>query len=336
MSKIRFHILLMFMFFISFPACSSDNEMEEDELRIHENSDSTSDDSDNPSNDDVASSNSNQFKIEPYFPLTKGGGSLQGAALFGDYLFHATSNNSIHIYNMKEKKYITMLKLGTMGHADTMSFGVQRVDENDEFPVLYVSGSQSNTAGKGGDIYVYRIVRTTSEIGAETWQGTLIQHIITPDVSIVGSFPDVVIDSDNKIMWMMGWLTGFPYDHNDGSGCTNCFSKYEIPDIHEGIQDSKGVYQLMLSEDERLSYFLVYDIHAITQGLCYYNGKIICPYGNSFKGIDVIDVSKEGLIYHVNLQGSWIGEPEAIVMYEDKLYLLGQGDYVYSCSGIDL
>ena len=237
---------------------------------------------------------------------------------------------------MKEKNYITMLKMGTMGHADTMSFGIQKVEENDEFPVMYVSGSQSNTAGKGGDIYVYRIVRTISEMGAETWKGTLIQHIITPDVSIVGSFPDIVIDRENITMWMMGWLTNFPYNHDDGSGCTNCLSKYEIPDIHEGVQDSKGIYQLTLTEDDRLSYFLIYDIHAITQGLCYYNGKIFCPYGNSFKGIDVIDLSKEKLIYYVNLKGSRIGEPEAIVIYEDKLYLLGQGDYVYSCSGLDL
>ena len=278
----------------------------------------------------------NVFKLEPFFPLTRGGGSLQGAALYGDYLFHATAGNNIHIYNFSKKEYITMLKMSTMGHADTMSFGFQKYDDNDEFPVLYVSGSNSNSAGSGGDIYVYRIVRSVDEDGSDKWQGTLIQHITTPDVAVIGSFPDVVIDNDNKVMWVMGWLTAYDYNKEDGSGCANCFSKYNIPDIRNGKQDNKGVYQLTLTEEERLSYFTIYDIHAITQGLCYYNGRIICPYGNSFKGIDVVDVNKEQLVYHVNLKGSRIGEPEAVVIYENKLYVLGQGDYVYSCSGLEL
>lgn len=335
MGKILYAILMMILF--SLPACSSRHDIEEDGFEIIVKEDSTSNtNSESSSDKDNPLSNPNLFKLEPLFPLVKGGGSLQGAALHGDYLFQATASNAIHIYNMKEQKYITLLKMSIMGHADTMSFGVQKVDENDEFPVLYISGSQSNTLGKGGDVYVYRIKHSIDETGNENWQGSLIQHIETPDVAVVGSFPDVVIDKDNNVMWMMGWLTSFPYDHNDGSGCTNCFSIYEIPDIYEGEPDNKGVYQLTLTEDERISYFLVYDIHAITQGLCYYNGKIICPYGNSFKGMDVIDVSKEKLTYHVNLKGSSIGEPEAAVIYNNQLYLLGQGDYVYSCSGLDL
>ena len=315
----------------SIPACSSGNDFEEDGFEIIERDDSISDNNGKTS----SSSNPTIFKLEPYFPLTKVG-ALQGAALCGDYLFHANSSNSILIYNIREKKHITTLKLETMGHADTMSFGRQKVDESDDFPVLYVSGSQSNTIGKGGDIYVYRIQRLSDETGEEKWQGTLIQHIVTPDVAIIGSFPDIVIDQEKNIMWIMGWLTSYPYDHNDGSGCTNCFSKYGIPDIYEGVPNNKGVYQLTLAEEKRMSYFLIKNIHAITQGLCYYKGKIICPYGNSFKGIDVIDVLKEKLTYNVNLKSFRIGEPEAVVIHENQLYLLDQGNYVYSCSGLEL
>lgn len=333
----------MIIVLLSFPACSSGNDMVDDVFEIIEKTDTITDDSTSGKTNNGDSTKDGQtqpsdkvFKLDPFFPLTKGGGPLEGAALYGDYLFHATAKNAIHIYDIRQKKYLTMLNMGSMGHADTMSFGIQRVEETDEFPVLYVSGSQSNTPGNGGDIYVYRIVRSIDESGSEKWQGALIQHITTPDVAVIGSFPDVVIDQDNRIMWVMGWLTAYEYNHEDGSGCSNCFSKYNIPDIRDGTLDAKGVYQLTLKEEERLSYFMIYDIHAITQGLCYFNGKIICPYGNSFKGIDVIDVTKERLVYHVNLRGSRIGEPEAAVIYNNELYVLGQGDYVYSCSGLDL
>lgn len=348
-------IILLTVILFSFPACSSGDDSLEETFEIIEKTDSVPSNPNQDSQDDSDSGESdtgtidnkedqdppipNVFKMEPYFHLVKNGGGQQGAALYGDYLFHATANSEIHIYNMKEKKHITTLKLGTMGHADTMCFGIQKVEENDEFPVLYVSGSNSNTSGKGGDIYVYRLIRLTDEGGNEKWESSLVQHIVTPDVSIIGSFPDVVIDTSKKIMWIMGWLNPNDYDKEAGENCTNCFSKYNIPDIRDGKPDNKGIYQLTLSDEERLSYFLVYDIHAITQGICFYNGKIICPYGMPslpFKGIDVVDIEKEMITQNVNLKGASIYEAEAAVMYENFLYILGQREYVYKCSGLDL
>ena len=348
-------IILLTVILFSFPACSSGDDSLEETFEIIEKTDSvpsnpnqdSQDDSDSEESDTGTIDNKedqdppipNVFKMEPYFQLVKNGGGQQGAALYDHFLFHATANNEIHIYNMKEKKHITTLKLGTMGHADTMCFGIQKVEENDEFPVLYISGSNSNTSGKGGDIYVYRLTRSTDESGNEKWEGSLVQHIVTPNVSIIGSFPDVVIDTDKKLMWVMGWLNPNDYDKEAGENCTNCFSKYNIPDIRDGKPDNKGVYQLTLSDEERLSYFLVYDIHAITQGICLYNGKIICPYGMPslpFKGIDVIDIEKEKITQNVNLKGASIYEAEAAVMYEKNLYILGQREYVYKCSGLDL
>ena len=129
------------------------------------------------------------------------------------------------------------------------------------------------------------------------------------------------------------------YNTNDGSGCTYIFSKYQTPSITNGTKDKKGVYQLVLSEENRLSYFLLYDVHAITQGLCFYNGIIICPYGKptvSYKGIDFVDVKKQQLIANVDLAGSLINEAEAAVVVNDELYLVGQKSYVYKCIELDL
>lgn len=348
-------IILLTVILFSFPACSSGDDSLEETFEIVEKKDSVPNNpnQDSQDNSDSAGSDTgtidnkedqdspipNLFKMEPYFQLVKDGNGQQGAALYGDFLFHATVKNEIHIYNIKEKKHITTLKLGAMGHADTMCFGIQKVEENDEFPVLYVSGSNSNTSGKGGDIYVYRIIRSIDEGGNEEWRGSLVQHIVTPIIDIIGSFPDVVIDTDKKIMWIMGWLSPNGYDTKEGANCTNCFSKYNIPDIKDGKLDKNGVYQLSLSDEERLSYFLVYDIHAITQGICYYNGKIICPYGmpsRPFKGIDVVDIEKERITQNVNLKSASIREAEAAVIYENELYIIGEREYIYKCSGLDI
>ena len=279
------------------------------------------------------------FKLEEYFQLHRGNNYAEGATLYGDYLFQASLNSELHIYNFEEKEYITSIKLPSVGHADTMCFGVEKVDENDEFPVLYISESKVYEEGKKGDVYVYRLLRETDEQGVENWKGTLCQRIKTPDVAIVGAYPDVVIDEKNKEMWIVGVYSREGYNSNDGCGWTYIFSKYSLPSITAGTKNKNGVYQLVLAEEGRQSYFLLYDLHATTQGLCFYNGMIICPYGKptvSYKGIDFVDVNKQQVIANENLAGSLINEAEAAVVANDELYLVGQKSYVYKCIELDL
>ena len=274
------------------------------------------------------------FKLEEYFQLHRGNNYAEGAAICGDYLFQASLNSELHIYNFSEKKYVTSIKLPSVGHADTMCFGTEKVEENDEFPVLYISGSNAYETGGKGTIYVYRLLREKDEQGTENWSGILIQRIKTPDVAVIGSYPDIVIDEKENCMWIIGWFQNMGYNTNDGSGCTYIFSKYQTPSITNGTKDKKGVYQLVLSEENRLSYFLLYDVHAITQGLCFYNGIIICPYGKP-KGIDFVDVKKQQLIANVDLAGSIIYEAEAAVVVKSEMYIVGQRNFVYKCNGID-
>jgi hypothetical protein len=80
-------------------------------------------------------------------------------------------------------------------------------------------------------------------------------------------------------------------------------------------------------------------MHAIQQGLCFYNGVIVCPYGGpkvNYKGIDFIDVGKQQVFANINLAGSILYEAEAAVVVKDELYLLGQKDYVFKCNGLDM
>ena len=150
------------------------------------------------------------FKLEEYFQLHRGNNYAEGAAICGDYLFQASLNSELHIYNFSEKKYVTSIKLPSVGHADTMCFGTEKVEENDEFPVLYISGSNAYETGGKGTIYVYRLLREKDEQGTENWSGILIQRIKTPDVAVIGSYPDIVIDEKENCMWIIGCPYGKP------------------------------------------------------------------------------------------------------------------------------
>ena len=278
-------------------------------------------------------------KLDYYFRLYQGGKSTQGGAIYDVFLFQASTSSELHVYNFEEKKYITTIKLPDFGHADTMCFGVEKINEDDEFPALYISGSNVYKPGEKGNIYVYRIFRNLDEQDVEKWKGELCQHIKTPDVAVVGNYPDVVIDPKNNCMWMMGWFSQMEFNYNDGSGCTNIFSKFQIPSITDGIKDKNGVYQFTMTDESRLSYFMTYDIHAIQQGLCFYNGIIISPYGKpsvGYKGIDFIDVNKQQVFANINLAGSILYEAEAAVVVNNELYILGQKDFVFKCNGINM
>ena len=355
MKKI-YNILYILFMLLHFPACSSASEEPTEIINYTEKTDSISGEKDskaektdsipgiNNSEGETLSSQDEElpdtiFKLEEYIQLHRGNNYAEGAALYGDYLFQASLNSELHIYNFSEKKYVTSIKLPSVGHADTMCFGTETVDENDEFPVLYISGSNAYKTGRKGTIYVYRLLREKNEQGTENWSGILIQCIKTPDVAVVGSYPDIVIDEKGNCMWIIGWFQKMGYNVSDGSGCTYIFSKYKTPSITDGTKDKKGVYQLVLSEDNRQSYFLLYDVHAITQGLCFYNGIIICPYGKpavSYKGIDFVDVNKQQLVANVDLAKSLINEAEAAVVVEGNLYLVGQKSYVYKCIDFNL
>lgn len=333
----KFGILIILLSFFCFSCTSAPEETVELFINNKERTDSIGERTDSIGNKSEDSTKS-LLKLEQYFQLYNGYCVVEGAAIYGDYLFQVSVGSELHIYNFAKKKYIATIKLKKVGHADTICFGTEKVEENDEFPVLYISGPKVYEAGKKGEIYVYRILRETNEQGLENWQGTLRQIIKTPDVTIVGNYPDIVIDEKNKCMWMMGWFSQL--GHNaDGGGCTNIFSRFPIPSITDGTKDNKGVFYLTLSEESRLSYFLVYDIHATTQGLCFYNGMIICPYGKpsvSYKGVDFVDINKQQVIANINLAGSIIYEAEAAVVANNGLYIVGQRDYIYKCSGIDV
>ena len=111
--------------------------------------------------------------------------TIQGGACFGSILFMFKENNSnVFIYNLDTK---TLLQTYTMPdaqkgfvsncHCNTVNFGTEYYDENDSFPLLYVSTNYASDGNSG--VLVYRIVETTVD-DVTTYSFTLVQTVKIP------------------------------------------------------------------------------------------------------------------------------------------------------------
>ena len=127
--------------------------------------------------------------------------ACQGGACYGDYLFMFTANNTTcWIYNLATG---TLLQTYTIPaeqrgfvsdcHANTVNFGTEKYDEDDPFPLIYVSTGY--TSGGYSGALVYRIVATTVD-DTTTYSLTLVQTIKMPANDSLGSWTEFVTGDD--------------------------------------------------------------------------------------------------------------------------------------------
>lgn len=248
----------------------------------------------------------------------------QGAASYGKYLFHFTSGSICNIYDLEQKAHLGQMKyeMSAIKHCDTACFGTYKVDEKDEFPVIYLSGSQVDKLDNNGLIWVYRILHN-----GENWNLELHQIIKTPVIEDVGAFPDALLDNYDGCMWIMGWKTNLAKSAKNGSGADLNFAKFKTPALEDGILDRNGIRNVTLSITDVITSFVVNNAHAIQQGICLWNHKVYVPYGVStlvYQGIDVVSLDEERVVRNINLMGSSVVEPEAVFFYKGEMYIADQ------------
>ena len=269
------------------------------------------------------------FAVQKYFNNSSNTGK-QGAACYGKYLFQFTSGAHVEVYDMEAKTLLDYVQLpvsSSLAHNDTVSFGSQKVDVTDEFPIVYVSGSQVQMTAPVGYVWAYRIVHTQADTDnniEESWTFTLVQTITTPAISNVWAFPDVVMDNHDGTMWIMGWNSDINNPPaNDPYGGTACkFTKFKVPKLSEGSE-------VTLLWDNAITSFVVNNMHRVQQGCLYYNGLIYVPYGvksSGYQGIDIVSIDETRAITNINLYGTPITEPEAVVIYNGELYIPSQSN----------
>lgn len=244
----------------------------------------------------------------------------QSAAAYGEYVFFVTEGrDEICLYSLTKKKVLYTLRLAVANrnvyHCNQSSFGIEKYDASDSFPLLYIS-QRAKSDGRCF-IEVFRIITHSNEELSEYESFTieLVQSIYLPKMSYENSLGNAncVIDSSNNLMYV--------YSRNNDSNDDNygqCkITVFAIPDAH-----LSNVY---LEDDSIVSSFML-DISAFNmQGACIHGDYLYIGQGMQSVGyifLNVIDLKQECLAVRINLQDygvSW--EPEGCFFYDDSVML---------------
>ena len=256
-------------------------------------------------------------KVNEFAPL---GFSHQSAAAYGDYAFFVTKGRSkIHMYNLRKKSSLFVLKLkgvdSKIYHCNQCSFGIDKFDSSDPFPLLYIS--QNAKSDKRCFLEVYRILPVFDEElnDYSSFSISLVQTVFFPAMSSENSLGNVncAIDTDECVM--------YTYSRNNDSQDDNygqCkITKFNIPDFRE-----MNVY---LEDESILSSFFV-DCEAFNmQGGFVKNNVLYIGQGYLIAGyiiLNIIDLKEQEILQRIDLQKcsvSW--EPEGCFFYDGSVMI---------------
>lgn len=141
-----------------------------------------------------------------------GNGSMQGADCYGKYFFQFSSGfKYAYCYDMTNGKRLASFKLpgapeGLDYHCNNADFSNTFYDDDDEFPLIYVSHPNS------GHVSVCRIIRKQNTFTLDVVQTIVYTHLTNPDITI---------DKENGYMYASSYKNG-----------TVHLYKYYIPDHH--------------------------------------------------------------------------------------------------------
>lgn len=131
--------------------------------------------------------------------------NVQGMAICGDWMFEANKYGLVHVYDLSAKDpgaLVATFKLGSYNddsknteynnHSNQMMFGATKFDENDPFPLLYVStGNSGNHDKNGAYIAKCAVERISYDPAKNKWSSETVQIIEFADAAFLkGNEPD--------------------------------------------------------------------------------------------------------------------------------------------------
>lgn len=263
---------------------------------------------------------SKKFYIPLYYMSFKitSSNSVQGGAVYGDYYIQFTDKQSnFTVIDLKNRKVVqdTALTPVDTYHCNNVNFSDIFYDENDVFPLLYVS--MENIAEH--KVLVYRLVGNVGEITLQ-----LIQTITfdAPESCNV-YYPNACIDTDNGLLIQIGYTTN-SYQKSDTNKII--FNTFNLPSLSNS--------NVSLPDNEKIDSFTLPSLHA-TQGSFVLDGKIYQVYGiTDEKWIKVIDISTGKIVTSIDLnnQNTIIGEQETLFVWNNELYTVGINKCIYKLS----
>jgi len=198
-------------------------------------------------------------------------------------------------------------------HANSVCFGNEFYDENDEFPLLYIN-AYNNTSLPKGACYVYRVQRDSSN----QFTTTLVQTIrigftnneLWSDSSDDRPYGNFAVDTDNNYLYVFTMRNGLKLTR---------FFKFNLPKLSDGET-------VILNTSDIIEYFDT-PFQPYIQGCQYYKNKIFSSCGinsavansSSLRVIDLLSKTEVA-----NIPTSIItNEPETVAFYNNKMVFGG-------------
>ena len=237
-----------------------------------------------------------------------------GCACYNEILFvFVDGNDYVNIYNVNDGtllQHYVMPNPNTKYHNNSVSFGSEKYDSNDEFPLLYASEENYEE----NKCIVYRISGTPGN-----YTLTVVQEIVFPSNSASGlSYHNCYIDNKNNYMIISGLVNGA------WSGLNNNTIQYlifQLPSLSNG--------NVSLDMRDVLYKSIKFAKMPTTQGGFCKNGYLYQVYGVASPQIlRIFDIKNCSFCYEINLTEELRDEePESIFAYNDKLFVeLVHGD----------
>lgn len=255
---------------------------------------------------------------------------LQDGAVYNNVLFQFGPLGEGYAYNFPALTKIGQFTLDKrdflVPHSNAVTFGFERAERGDEFPVLYsnIYNNYCNSENKHkGTLCVYRIFRKNGKF--ETQMLQTIRLGFAEDLTLWSSLPDngdarsygnIVVDRENNRL--------VAFVMRDKEHITRIFT-LKLPKISEGEINSYGVREVVLEKSDILSMFDI-EYSNFMQGACTYNGLLYSTEGGVLDNgaplaIRIIDIDRKREIRFINLNEEGLSvEPEMIFFYNGICY----------------
>lgn len=234
--------------------------------------------------------------------------NMQGFDIFDDYIFQFRASSSLSnimcTIDMDSGSILQNNITAKSDHGDSASFSDEYYDENDPFPLLYVTSDTTPCK-----VYVNRVTTTSSE---------LIKTLLFP-LAKAGYYAAHAYDVGNEIMYIVGYSENNYQSDNDGSNKT-LVSVWDMNDLTDN-GDGTFTPEFIRSFTRTFIY--------VMQGQQFHDGMIwiASGYGNKQSYIYAISPVDGRLLHTVDLNTttevegmSFISPNEMVVGFQGGTY----------------
>ena len=245
----------------------------------------------------------------------------QSAAVYGDYVFFVERcRMSICLFDLSQNAKVCKVTFKPAGnikiyHCNQSTFGTEKYDPSDQFPLLYVS--QRAKSGSRCFVEVLRIHPKYNEDQSAivSFKVELVQEIYFPPMTRDNSLGNVncVIDVKKGKM--------YTYSRNNKSSDGNYLqckiSRFEIPDIKQ--------QQVVLEDSDIERSFMIDTSAENMQGACIVDDFLYIAQGYpavKYVYLNVVNLQQQRLVRRYDLLGSGVNwEPEGCFYYDGSIML---------------